>query len=600
MRRSPWITPIALCWCALAQCADVPEVPDSGGAIAEEIERLLLDLDCDDFSVRQVAFQQLQDLSAQKAAQQLLAELVERAMVDAEISFEVRKQLERLRRNLPRAKLPPELAIDADAIDRLLARLGDDSYARRLGAESRLLWLLGNADAVELIYEQVKRRETAAQPATEQARSLRRVYQGARAAWLADEARSAAPPTTPELIQNLVKQLAASAPVNLFQLTGEPAALVELRDLLANDANIVPVRQALETRLDDARLGSEAQRRLKDVLELTKPAMVAEYWNGGHHRSIQRLLVDVPSVLEGFGTSHFDRIDDQTAHCVTGVNLSEGDYPVGVAIPHPSPDPQERTAFFQLVNLPTPRRRMAYEYQVKQDEAVRYAAVVARTIDRYLALQQPIDERTMVMILQFEPREVSRFAGRYLATIDDRRIAIQPVQVNGVEVELPVQDEGPSIHTQLCSWLAFRGTQEVAPGLLTAIKEDRLLAPNENMSYRYDRYAALAIAQRDPWPDVDHWLEKVLASREVLFTGQTEGPELGATAAGILLRRHGGSVDDFALIPTGDAFAQRCGLEAYRYPTDDAPKQVADWWRSRQEKLGDHDARAESPKEDNE
>ena len=50
--------------------------------------------------------------------------------------------------------------------------------------------------------------------------------------------------------------------------------------------------------------------------------MVAEYWQGGRHLNIQRLLVGVPSVSEG-GTSHFDRIDDDTAHCAAGVNLKE-------------------------------------------------------------------------------------------------------------------------------------------------------------------------------------------------------------------------------------------------------------------------------------
>jgi hypothetical protein len=566
----------------------------------EEIQRLLVDLDSDDFTVRQVAFERLQELSAQETSQQLLAGLVQRAMVDAEISFEVRKQLERLRRNLPRTELPPTLAIDADTIDRLLAQLRDDSYARRLGAESRLRWLLGSPDAVGLIYKRVKQSGADTQPATEQARSLQRVYESARAAWLADDARKTDPPAAPEVIGNLLEQLAASDPQDLFRLTGEPAALVELRDLLASDANIAPIRHALETRLAAGDLAPDAERSLKDLLDLTKPAMVAEYWNAGRHRNIQRLLVGVPSSLEGLGTSHFDRIDDRTAHCVSGVNLTEGDYPVGVAIPHPSRDPQERTAFFHLVNLPTPRRRMAYEYHAKEDEAVRYAAIVTRTIDRYLASRQPIDERAMVMILQFDSRQVSRFTGQYMATVDDRRIADQPAQVVGAQFEVPVREEGPSIHTQLCSWLVFRGTRDAVPGLLTVIKENRILAPSETTYYRYDRYAALAIAQRDPWPDVDRWLGKVLASTDALLTGQTDGPELGATAAAILLRRNGGNVNDFPLIPTGDAFARRCGLEAYRYRTADAPKQVADWWKKRQKEIDAKDAPAKSPQEVNE
>jgi len=60
----------------------------------------------------------------------------------------------------------------------------------------------------------------------------------------------------------------------------------------------------------------------------------------------------------GVRPTHFDRCDDRSAHYVSGNSLSPGDYPVGVAFSHP----RQENAFFDLVNLPTPRRRMAYPY----------------------------------------------------------------------------------------------------------------------------------------------------------------------------------------------------------------------------------------------
>lgn len=593
MRRFVPILPIAVCWAALAVCAGVPENADPGGSIAQEIERLFVDLDSDDFAVRTRAFQRLEQLSVGQPSRQVLAESVERATVNAEISFEVRKQLERLRRDLPPVQSPPSQNIDADAIDRLLEQLGDDSYARRLGAESRLRWLLGSADGAGLVYDRVKR-TAATQPAPEQARSLKRVYESARAAWLEDDARQSDPAASAEQIATLVDRLAAPDAGDRFRLTGEPAALAELRDLVACDANVAPIRNVLQTRLGADSLSPDGRRHLNGLLDLTRPAMVAEYWNAGRHRNIQRLLVGVPSETEGLGTSHFDRIDDQTAHCVAGVNLAPGDYPVGVAIPHPSRDPRERAAFFHLINLPTPCRRMAYEYRATEDESARYAAIVERTLDRYLALQQPIDERAMVMIMQFDPSDVSRFAGRYLSTVDDRRIAIQPGQVVEAQFETPIEEKGPSIHTQFCTWLAFRGTRDAMPGLLAAVDQNRMSIPNDGTSYRYDRCAALAIAQRDPWPEVDRWLEKMLPRSETLIAGQAEGPEFGATAAAMLLRRHGASPEDFDLTPIGDAIAQRCGLETYRYQAADAPKKVADWWSKRQAEAGSSGTTAES------
>jgi hypothetical protein len=576
MRRLLSILLIAVCWGLLAACAVAAAPPEPNPALGDEIERLFVDLDADEFSVRTAAFERLQELSAQEHARPLLAESVKRAMVGAEISFEVRKQLERLGRDLPAVDLASAPKADAQVVDDLLTQLADDSYARRLGAESRLRWLLGNADSVGLIYERVKHNAGSIRLGHEQAQALKQIYESARAAWLNDKARKDDPVASAEQVERLVGQLARTGLKDRFRLTEEPTAVVKLRDLLANDANIGPIRDALEARRATGDESSEAIQHLNDLLELTKPAMVAEFWRNGRHEGIQHLLVGVPSVIENQGASHFDRIDDQTAHCVSGVNLSEGDYPVGVAFPHP----RERNSFFHLVNLPTPRRRMAYEYHVKEDEGGRYAALVARTLDRYLTERLPIDERALSMIMQFNPREVSRFAGRYLTAVDDRRVVIQSTVGTTPPTNAVISREGPSIHGLLCSWLASKGTQDAVPGLLAAIEKNRVLAPTETSPCRFDRFAALAIAHRDPWPHVDHWLAEMLPRSEPMVLGQAEQPELGATAAAILLRRHGGSLDDFDLIACGDGYARRYGFQAYRYGVADADRKVAAWWKN--------------------
>ena len=260
-----------------------PPPPEPPPALGEEIERLFVDLDADEFSIRMAAFERLQELSTQEHARPLLAESVKRAMVDTEISFEVRKQLERLARNLPVVELGPAPKADALTVDELLAQLADDSYARRLGAESRLRWLLGSADAVGLIYERVKHSAASIRLDHEQTQALRQIYDYARAAWLGDKARQNDPVASSEQIERLIGQIAQGDLKNQFRLTEEPTAVVELRDLLAIDANVDPIRKALEARLPTVDEQSEAARHLNELLELTKPAMVAEYWRSGRH-----------------------------------------------------------------------------------------------------------------------------------------------------------------------------------------------------------------------------------------------------------------------------------------------------------------------------
>ena len=74
------------------------------------------------------------------------------------------------------------------------------------------------------------------------------------------------------------------------------------------------MKAALEARLR-GKLEPEAASRLKELLKLTRPALVAEIWSGGKQILEQHLV--------GGGTdaspapphpSYFDRADDHTAH----------------------------------------------------------------------------------------------------------------------------------------------------------------------------------------------------------------------------------------------------------------------------------------------
>ncbi len=581
MKRPLWLILVLLWTCPFGSPAAGRGDAETEQGLKEDlrvrIAHVLADLDADEFATRTGALKRLREMAATEDVRKPLALAVQQALVDPGTSFEVRKQLEQLQRALPPADLPPAEKISIDQIRELIDQLQHDSYGRRLGAESRLRWLLGSREAVVPIYLEVKRRLTAPQLAIGAAEGMREVYDEARGAWLASDAGGGDfPPVADSEIDRWVDELASPRSQAVFPLSGEPLAAVELRDLLARPECAARVRAALEARRRSVALAPEADARLGELIDLARPAMVAEFWQGGANLNIQRLLVGVPSVSEG-GTSHFDRIDDRTAHCVTGVNLVEGDYPVGVALPHPTLP----SAFFHLVNLPTPRRRMAYEYAARGGEARRLEAIVARTAEYLLGRGRPLEERELTMLAQFPVDDASRFAGRYLASVADCTVA-----TGRLEPSAPAEVERtrPSIHGLLCAWLGTKGTRAAIPGLLEAIDRDLALPPSAAMPYRFDRLAALAIARRDPWPEVDAWLARMVPRLEHLVVGQADSPELGATAAAILLARHGrrgGALDDFQIIACAEMLARQYGLTGYRYASEESHRIVERWWLER-------------------
>jgi hypothetical protein len=305
--------------------------------------------------------------------------------------------------------------------------------------------------------------------------------------------------------------------------------------------------------------------RLQELAELARPAMVAEIWMDRHQVTQQHLLVGVPQMAEGaMRPTHFDRIDEQAAHCVSGNTLAyPQDYPVGVAFPHPS----AVNTFFCLINLPTPRRKMAYGYSANAPAAARLVEISRRTVDRFLARRQRLSEPEMLMLEQLDPREVSRFAGKYFNRVDDSLVL-------GGDAPINLFLAGASHHAMLCRILASQGTKDAIPGLLDAIAAKRFLEPTSAW------WAALSIATRDPWDDVVSWLAGLIDRTDLLIDGQVDGPELGATAAALLLVRGGEQPASYGLRKMAQAPEPLSALNTYRFSAAEGRARVRQWWQA--------------------
>ena len=344
-----------------------------------------------------------------------------------------------------------------------------------------------------------------------------------------------------------------------------------LKALLQRDENIAKVKRAIQKRLAEQPREGPATR-LQELLELTQPAMVAEYWMAGRNSSRQRLLIGVPSQRPGApAPSHFDRIDDRTAHCVSGSNLSEGDYPVGVAIAHPN----QPGALFCLVNLSTPRRRAEYARRIELSDSERLTALSRRTFDRMLAEKRTLTGLELRMIAQLDPKELSRFAGKHFNQVDDG-----PPDAAG-RPQVAISPPGMSRFNWICMYLVAKGTKEAVPGLPRALEERKFAPPNAAAPHNYPWVATLAIAVRDPWPQLDAWLADSLNWEDTFAKGRTNGAVVGATVAGMLLKRHGESPGAFGLEKATEPILHKHSVSGYRFATPDAREKVLQWWKQR-------------------
>ncbi len=337
------------------------------------------------------------------------------------------------------------------------------------------------------------------------------------------------------------------------------------------------MKHALQTRIKEGRVSTQAAKRLRDVLDWTKPGLVAEVWQQGRVATVQYLLVDVPQRPElAAGVTHFDRVSETVAHCVSGNSLSPGDYPVGQAIAHPTqPD-----ILFHLVNTPTPRLRMGYPYTLQQPESQRLRELTRRTLRGWIDGRRHLTDLEMLMLKELDTDTASRMIGEYFSAVDD-----QPSETPG---RFALGGRLASHHGKLCYVLSGVASADVIPGVTKAIGEKRFLPPVEgDAPYHLPWVACLAVAARTPGEEIDRWLQEQAPSRQPLLVGpgddMSDTPTLGATAAALLLKRQGVVPAQMGLSRLNHKLLENAGCPGYRYDSPVAKRRLLHWWDSRRD-----------------
>ena len=214
---------------------------------------------------------------------------------------------------------------------------------------------------------------------------------------------------------------------------------------------------------------------LKRLEFLTVPCMAAEYWIRGAFYRSQILQIGVPH-QSGTGISFFDSSTDETAHCQQGTNLATRDYPWGVAIKHP----HHREAFFYLLPLKTVESKLLYASRILEDPEQRLRLLSEKTLQNLPETEE--EKQDLVVLLSLlDAHLASRKAGEWLFV-----------------------PEMKPFEAEICEFLQKKGTKEAVPDLLRRLEGEPILKANR----RVDWFAALGIAERDPWDGVDDWLKK--------------------------------------------------------------------------------------------
>ncbi len=548
--------------------------------IRGEVSGLVRQLDSDRFDVRQKAGSRLQELVGMPDLHNCLAEEFERVLVRSDISFEVRWQLNRWLRQLP-ADLPapmPAEQLSGEDLDALVRQLDDDRYAVRVGAARRLDWLLTNPKFGCPVLVRLKRALSANKLGIDARRQIESVLERARRAWLSsDPAGWDLPPVSDEQIDGWLSDLGRPLPPGGAdsEQNRQETARRELYDLLPRDRYVPRLRKAIDARLA-RQPGPVAAEQLRLLLSWMKPALVVEHWIGRRNQGENYTVVGEPLLLPGAPKAIlFDPVTPRTAHCLSANVLTPGrDYPVGEAIAHPI-DPNH---FFYLVYLPTARSRMVRSYVPASDESQRLADISRRTLARMLTEKSPLDEAEARMLAALDPREVSRFAGKYFLAVDDGPLDPVPAHA-AIPLQEPQERLGgwPGRFGTICVWLAVDGTKDAVPGLLEATAKKRFLPSTPRAPFDLPRLALLSLASRDPWPETDAFLASLLGDRRPLRAGRRTS-ELGATAAAVLLGRHGEEPGEFALEEVPEPQMSLMHVTGYRFASEDARKHVQTWW----------------------
>jgi len=517
-----------------------PPVANSAG----DASRLVRDLESDSFETRQLAAGKLREMSRDLQCQATLAPVVRRAFASAETSAEARLLLASLVAELK--PVDPTPVPTADQLKTCVDDLESDQFAQRLAAAGQIETWLAQPRAVSPTFEHLKLRLTDATLSRETRRELDRLSTLARRAWLALDASQATLSAIDDVrlnrwLETVVRSIndATSDSVRLAVESSQQ----ELLDRLAYEPDRVRVQAAIERRLTENGLSLDARERLESLSDWIKPAMVAEIWYRETQHVVQHMFVGEPNHVPGAANpSHFDRIDNLTAHCVSGNSLTTGDWPVGVFFPNPHPFGRESQ--FILVNLSTPRARMAYDVYMERPESERYRELSEQTLARWLEAKRPLTAAEMVMLERLDRPAVVQFARQYLSAVRDEALA---------DVPLEIAEACGSRHGLLSVVLGAISEDDSASVLLEAIQRQRVTATTKD-ALPMASLAALCILQQSTSPDVQEKLIRIAAGAVNSTARSTV--DIEATAAALLVSRMGKSPESFGLRGRADLQSQ--------------------------------------------
>jgi hypothetical protein len=532
--------------------------------LPEEVSKSIQQLDDESFDIRQAAATRLRELSRDSVYAAALTAYFERLLGDEQLSAEVRSRLEALLRNLPR---PLPLYLSPAQVDRLLTRLDSDSFGVRAAAIAQLDRMGRDPATISLLLEVIKTRLADPKLSISLRGKIEPLWDRVHGAWLLeDQSEWKLPPVPPERIHAWIETLTRDPPESHEgQWLPHQVATRELLDLLARPDTCPATTKELADRLSVASLDPAVALRLQAIYDRSRHAVVSEFWQYGRRRMTQYFYL--PDPPHGAHSSRdFDHANDCVLHCLTDNILPGGDYVLGEAMSGGDPE-----CFWYSVNLPTAKRRLAYEFILRsRSDSQRLVDITAETLQRYVDFGRPLTD--FLLLDQLDASTISRFAGSYLAAANDGEG--RPIPREWASGD-PSLFGSPSRLGRFCLWLGDRGTRYAIPGLMDAIAQERIYKPDKDCSLNLPWIAALMIAQRDPDPDQDSWLAHQIARTELL---DRDSAELGATAAAILLRRHHERLDEFGLEESDSAAIERLNLRGYRFHDQEHRISTLRWW----------------------
>jgi hypothetical protein len=560
-------------------CAAVAVGAEPPQSVRDEVAQIVVGLTHDSAYERSIATERLQKLLRAQPDSAQLAALLAAEIARPNAPFEARATLQRALSALPQPATPAAPQhLGAAEVQRLVDMLDNDSYDARQGAAVQLRLLLADGQHAGLVMQRLKQRLADPQLTSDSRGRVLPLWQSARRHWLMSPPGSwNLPAVTPQQIAGWL-DTATTADLGPDRRTARrlrESALRELYDALARDELTPAIQQELERRLAGP-LDIDSQLQLQKLHDMCRPGLIAECWSFEStekgilrkQQVVQHLIIGVPQHAPmARAPTHFDRIDDKTAHCVSGNSLSaDTDYPVHQAIPHP----QHPGMFFHLINCRTPRLRMIYELRMTSAEAERLKELSQATCRAWLAEKRAPNRAEIQILPGLDPGELSDYVGQALNTIEDRPIDNDP--------------NLPSAALEMCRVLLDSGgTNRVIPGLTKALAAGRLKAPKEGtLPTHFGWVLALEMTRRDPWPEADQWLAAQLERTDPLYLGGGAAPDVGATAAFLLLTKHGADPAQFQLEQALDQPLDDEDLYGYRFTGFDGRQAVIDWWKKRQ------------------